>query len=58
MIKFIKWIFEDRSPRIVGELEIESSSSKELVKILQDGNVSVQSGNRIVAEILYRLVEK
>lgn len=58
-MKWIKWLFENNSPRIFEHDELEKKSTQELLALLSDdAHISRWTGNRIVAIILNRFYGK
>ena len=55
---WISWVKEiwSCSPAIIEENEVINKTSKELISMLKTGRVTRQSGERIVTELLERLI--
>lgn len=59
MFKWINRFLSKPDPiDIVLETSIENASNEDLIKVLKKGTINFQFGNRIVAELLSRLVKK
>jgi hypothetical protein len=58
MSNWFSWVKEiwNCSPAIIEENEVINKTSKELISMLKIGHITRQSGERIVTELLERLI--
>jgi hypothetical protein len=55
---WFSWVKEiwNCSPRVAEEVEVMNKTSQELISMLKTGHITRQSGERIVTELLERLI--
>ncbi len=58
MFKYLKSLFYPPPIRFIEEFDIKNKTNKELIEILENEILSLASGNKMVLEILKRLVNK